>query len=308
MSAGGAIKMRRILVAIVVLLIMSSSAGAWSMHWHSSYRMDDMRNPRSYEGVAWRGIGVSTADHQNFVSMTMDDKIYITQRGYWQNRRFLTEGTWPSWSPDGKWIVFGKDNDLYKIRPDGTGLVQLTNTPDTLEDFASWSYDGKMITYVVRELTGKGRSLVVADSDLKNRRVLVTGEDRMGRPRFSPYGNIILYASTKGNTPYVTGTDYHNTDIWRINIDGTGETRLTWGKVAESPTMHHDGTIVITVLSHIWPQPWPNNTPEGVVIGRDLMILRPDGKLYPLLTGRFSYCDSWFSYDSKYLYFSAGHD
>lgn len=39
------------------------------------------------------------------------------------------------WSPDGQWILFGRNGQLYEIRPDGTGLTQLsmpgTNyTPD----------------------------------------------------------------------------------------------------------------------------------------------------------------------------------
>jgi Tol biopolymer transport system component len=46
-----------------------------------------------------------------------------------------------SWSPDGKYIMFSSnlngDYDLYVIRPDGSGLIQLTNTPKG-EDWAVW--------------------------------------------------------------------------------------------------------------------------------------------------------------------------
>jgi Tol biopolymer transport system component len=40
----------------------------------------------------------------------------------------------PHWSPDGSWITFyscedSGPNDLYRIHPDGTGLVRLTDTP-----------------------------------------------------------------------------------------------------------------------------------------------------------------------------------
>ncbi len=47
------------------------------------------------------------------------------------------------WSPDGTWITFCSDasrpghHDLYKIRPDGTGLVQLMETPE-YECGAQW--------------------------------------------------------------------------------------------------------------------------------------------------------------------------
>lgn len=47
-----------------------------------------------------------------------------------------------SWSPDGKYIMFSSnlngDYDLYVIRPDGSGLAQLTNMPGH-EDWAVWS-------------------------------------------------------------------------------------------------------------------------------------------------------------------------
>jgi Tol biopolymer transport system component len=45
----------------------------------------------------------------------------------------LTEGSdnrGPTFSPDGAWIAFTSirdgDNEIYAIRPDGTGLTQLT--------------------------------------------------------------------------------------------------------------------------------------------------------------------------------------
>ena len=49
----------------------------------------------------------------------------------------------PHWSPDGTWITFCSDasrpghHDLYKIHPDGTGLVQLMETPE-YECGATW--------------------------------------------------------------------------------------------------------------------------------------------------------------------------
>jgi TolB protein len=46
----------------------------------------------------------------------------------------------PHWSPDGRWITFysgSGHNDLYRIHPDGTGLTQLTDTPQ-LEKGGDW--------------------------------------------------------------------------------------------------------------------------------------------------------------------------
>ncbi len=49
------------------------------------------------------------------------------------------------WSPDGAWIAFaaraagGENPDLYLVRPDGTGLRQITDTPDVAEFSSDWT-------------------------------------------------------------------------------------------------------------------------------------------------------------------------
>ena len=50
----------------------------------------------------------------------------------------------PDWSPDGKKIVFAPlrrgdgQRDLYTVNADGSGLFQVTHTPDVEEDEADW--------------------------------------------------------------------------------------------------------------------------------------------------------------------------
>jgi dipeptidyl aminopeptidase/acylaminoacyl peptidase len=49
----------------------------------------------------------------------------------------------PSWSPDGTKIVFGRQvddqpRDIYTVNADGSGLFQVTNTPDIEEFNADW--------------------------------------------------------------------------------------------------------------------------------------------------------------------------
>lgn len=57
-------------------------------------------------------------------------------------------GNYPSWSPDGEWIVLSRSvhyedpressHELFLVRPDGTGLRQLTATRDVDEVFPIW--------------------------------------------------------------------------------------------------------------------------------------------------------------------------
>ena len=66
----------------------------------------------------------------------------------------LRAGDWPDWSPDGKRILFRSPesddflhSNLYTIRPDGSGLKQVTHAPDGTHVYsASFSPDGKRIT------------------------------------------------------------------------------------------------------------------------------------------------------------------
>ena len=58
-----------------------------------------------------------------------------------------------SFSPDGQWVVFhmkvgdSQESDIYKMRIDGSGLTQLTNTRDAIEGDPSWSHNGREIVF-----------------------------------------------------------------------------------------------------------------------------------------------------------------
>jgi Tol biopolymer transport system component len=58
--------------------------------------------------------------------------------------------TFPGWSPKGDLIAFTSwrhgDYDIYTIRPDGTGLKQLTTTPGN-DAHSSWSPDGQYLIF-----------------------------------------------------------------------------------------------------------------------------------------------------------------
>ncbi|MCX6545695.1 MAG: hypothetical protein NTV05_14940 [Acidobacteria bacterium] len=64
-------------------------------------------------------------------------------------------------SPDGKWILFGRQvdgkMDLYKMGPDGSGLFQITHTPDWQEGGAQWMPDGKTIIYRAWKIQDQGQ-------------------------------------------------------------------------------------------------------------------------------------------------------
>lgn len=74
----------------------------------------------------------------------------------------MNAGDGADWSPDGSRILFRSpdlgtflDSNLYTIRPDGTGLRQLTDVPRTTRLYsASWSPDGTAIAFGLEGVDG----------------------------------------------------------------------------------------------------------------------------------------------------------
>ena len=109
----------------------------------------------------------------------------------------------PAWSPDGSRIVFQYvDNatgmqDLYTIRPDGTGLTRITNTPDADEVLASFSPDGASLAYGYVTYSGADAFAHVRVSQANGGGAHNITSDAIngGRPGWSPDGKHIVFSS-----------------------------------------------------------------------------------------------------------------
>jgi Tol biopolymer transport system component len=114
----------------------------------------------------------------------------------------------PSWSPDGQWIAFLRDERaICVVRPDGSGLRRLT--PDGQYYAFAWSPDGRRIAYV----TSAGLCVMNA-SDGTASKLLTMGSN----PAWSPDGRRLAFLRAN----FMSSAD----DLFMIGIDGNGERLL----------------------------------------------------------------------------------
>ena len=131
----------------------------------------------------------------------------------------------------------GSGDQIYTIRPDGSGQVQLTHLDgDNLEQ-PHWSPDSRLITFEldtpntcanVAYMQADGSSMVVLP---------LAGHDICeGLPSFSPDGKRLFYEAFDG----------HVDAVWSMNLDGTDRQRVTLceGRGATAPEVSPDGAMV----------------------------------------------------------------
>jgi TolB protein len=120
----------------------------------------------------------------------------------------------PAWSPDGTKIAFGGyplytnfgGGDIYTIRPDGSNMARLTNTPDADDSFPDWSPDGRKLV-----ATNDAGGIYTMNPDGTG--VTTLGQPDGGSPSWSPDGRRMTF--------------FRNGQIYVMNADGSARVQLT---------------------------------------------------------------------------------
>lgn len=134
--------------------------------------------------------------------------------------RDLTWSVHPTWSADGKRIVYAStrsgSTQIWMMDSDGSNQAQITagngsNFPDS--NVPEWSLDGERIVFWSGFERQYGE-IWVMDADGKNKRQITETPDPMNsdNPHWSPDGTRILFASNRGETGTV--------DVWLVEAGG----------------------------------------------------------------------------------------
>ena len=151
------------------------------------------------------------------------------------------------YSPNGKRLVFGRvdhsshPDGLYTVKVNGTAVRQITPTGTILgpDSGGDWSPQGNRIVFARRLAADQRTTLWVVNTDGSGlHQIDVQGQPVCGgpiadptargcfQPRWSPDGTKIVFTSF---------TAAAGRDIYTVNADGTGLTRITYGGLSSSP-------------------------------------------------------------------------
>ena len=170
------------------------------------------------------------------------DEVYVSAADGSGARRLTFNDAFdeaPVWAPDGRSILFSSNIndanhscgvtgppvepcnwDLYRVNADGTGLTQLTSSPDA-EWFGSYSPDGRTIAFTVTRQTGE--SAVWAMPAAGGPAVQLTADALVaGQPEYSPDGKSIAFVDNFCSCPQVS-------HVWVMNANGSHPQQITFG-------------------------------------------------------------------------------
>jgi Tol biopolymer transport system component len=170
------------------------------------------------------------------------------QAGHWQiwvanadpsGAKKLTRGHydsgWAVWSSDGTRLAFDSDrtdhtpnnsrhvNDVFVMKPDGSGVKKLTDSKGVSGD-AAWSPSGSLIAIDADRGNRKGfRAIYVMNANgRKIRRITRPARPLTDyEPRFSPDGRHLVFSRARGTADNALAA------LFTIRLDGSGLHRLT---------------------------------------------------------------------------------
>ena len=156
--------------------------------------------------------------------------------------RQLTRGTWwhdkPSWSPDGRWVLFtsnrggGPGQDVFRCDATGNHLEALTSL-GKWTDSPTYSPDGRKIAFVSNE--SGNNDVWIMDADGRNREKVTEHLGSDNHVRWMPDGRGLLFSSDRDR----------DADIWHIDLSSGRKRQLNSDRGADiTPCPSPDGSLI----------------------------------------------------------------
>jgi len=172
--------------------------------------------------------GAPSWSRRGQIAFDRDGSIWVVNVGNGAGRQ-LGSGSEPSWSPDGRKLVFvvkpseGANNDIYVMRANGSGRHRLTATADVNEIQPTWSPNGLWIAY-----SGKRGVYAMRPSGKSPRLVAAKG----WQPSWAPKSNKLIYATQTGRWDGL---------VYRVDLNGKHKKPLLLPRLDASPQWSPDG-------------------------------------------------------------------
>lgn len=152
-----------------------------------------------------------------------------------------TRASSAKWSPDGKWVSFisqetGRD-ELYLVKPDGTGLHPLTKTGHDVFQY-EWSPSGKQMLVVVNRGGSFGLELLDVESGTMSALNGVEGQGIHSNPNWARDESYITFEFESPLLP---------PDIYRMELPSKQVTQLTF---SNPPALQRNKKVMPEVVSY----------------------------------------------------------
>ncbi|MBI5705726.1 MAG: PD40 domain-containing protein [Armatimonadetes bacterium] len=169
-------------------ILFSYDYSLWTMAPDGSNRVH--LNPAALTSPSWSPDGRKIVCHGLGVGGYMDLYILDSDGSNLVNITNNSGQDWhPAWSPDGSWIAYVHDSDVWLISPQ-TGQTKRLTTIGNCAFRPSWSPDGAKIAFDSE--AGGTRRVYLMNSDGSGLTVLKNGFE----PAFSPDGRRIAFCQT----------------------------------------------------------------------------------------------------------------
>jgi len=156
------------------------------------------------------------------------------------------DSEYPSWSPDGKHIVFtsfykgtSAGPVIYLMNSDGTNLRAMKPSEDSTSGFSGgypkWSPDGTMITF---SSSGFLDDIMIYDFEMDSVFQLTNHSADDQHPNWSPESELVVFASKRDY--FDADSMRYRSDLYTIDVNGENLQRLTETGFASRPNWQYN--------------------------------------------------------------------